>query len=252
METLHSVTSGLADGVPVVLLHGFGGSHRAWDAVIPFIERDRRVIAYDLPGHAGSLSYPKIGNAAVAAKAVLAALAADGIGRAHLVGHSLGGATAALCGLMAPEGCASLTMLAPGGFGHEINHRLLRRYAAAREPADIALLLEQFFGWRDELPKGVVDMMAVERAINGATDALEKIAETLFDEKGQKRLPVDDIAALPVPVKVIWGTQDRVLPTRQAHKLPGRIAVHIFEEVGHMLPMEIPGEVAYLVLENSR
>lgn len=235
-----------------MLLHGFGGSHRAWDAVIPPVERDRRVIAYDLPGHAGSLAYPKIGNAAVAAKAVLADLSAAGIGKAHFVGHSMGGAAAALCGLMAPEACASLTLLAPGGFGWEVNHRLLRRYAAAREPADIAVLLEQFFGWHNELPDGLVDKMAVERAVSGATETLEKIAETLFDEKGQKRLPIDEIAALPVPVKVIWGTQDRVLPTRQAHKLPGRIAVHIFEEVGHMLPMEIPGEVAHLILENSR
>jgi pimeloyl-ACP methyl ester carboxylesterase len=252
MATLHSVTFGSDDGPPVVLLHGFGGSHRAWDGVIPLVERDRRVIAYDLPGHAGSLTYPKIGNASVAAKAVLADLEAGGIGRAHFVGHSMGGAAAALCGLMAPEGCASLTLLAPGGFGWEVNHRLLRRYAAAREPADIAMLLEQFFGWQNELPEGLVDMMAVDRSVSGATEALEKIVETLFEGTSQKRLSVDEIAALPVPVKVIWGTQDRVLPTRQAHKLPGRIAVHIFEEVGHMLPTEIPGDIAHLILENSR
>jgi pyruvate dehydrogenase E2 component (dihydrolipoamide acetyltransferase) len=252
MSTLHSISSGKESGIPVVLLHGFGGSHRAWDAVIPLVERDRRVIAYDLPGHAGSLAYPKIGNAAVAAKAVLSNLAAGGIDRAHYVGHSMGGAAAALCGLMAPEGCASLTLLAPGGFGWEVNHRLLRRYAEARQPADIAMLLEQFFGWQNELPDGLVDMMAVERAVNGATEALEKTVETLFDGTSQKRLPIDEIAALPVPVKVIWGTQDRVLPTRQAHKLPGRIAVHIFEEVGHMLPMEAPADMAHLILENSR
>ncbi|HSM43236.1 MAG TPA: alpha/beta fold hydrolase [Afifellaceae bacterium] len=249
---LHSVTSGREGDEPVVLLHGFGGSHRAWDAVIPLVEQDRRVIAYDLPGHAGSLAYPKIGNAAVSAKGVLADLAACGIDRAHFVGHSMGGAAAALCGLMAPERCASLTLLAPGGFGWEVNHRLLRRYAEAREAADIAMLLEQFFGWQNELPAYLVDTMAVERAVSGAPEALEKIVETLFDGTSQKRLPIDEIAALPVPVKVIWGTQDRVLPTRQAHKLPGRIAVHIFEEVGHMLPMEIPADIAHLILENSR
>jgi pimeloyl-ACP methyl ester carboxylesterase len=53
-------------------------------------------------------------------------------------------------------------------------------------------------------------------------------------------------------VKVLWGTQDRVLPTRQAHRLPGRIGVHIFENTGHMLPQEIPDEAAYLILENTR
>lgn len=252
MKSLYSVSAGQDQDVPVVLLHGFGGSHRAWDMAIALLENDRRVIAFDLPGHAGSLDFPKVGNAAVAAKAVLADLAGSGIERVHFAGHSMGGAAAALCGLMAPERCASLTLLAPGGFGWEVNHRLLRRYAEAREPGDIAVLLEQFFGWQNELPDGLVDAMAVERAINGSTQALEKIVETLLDGTSQKRLPIDEIAALPVPVKVIWGTQDRVLPTRQAHKLPGRIAVHIFEEVGHMLPYEIPGDVAHLILENSR
>jgi pyruvate dehydrogenase E2 component (dihydrolipoamide acetyltransferase) len=53
-------------------------------------------------------------------------------------------------------------------------------------------------------------------------------------------------------VKVLWGTQDRIVPTRQAHRLPGRIAIHVFEDAGHMLPLEIPDEVAFLILENTR
>jgi len=251
MSALHSVSSGQGD-VPVVLLHGFGGSHKAWDGVVPTLQKERQVIAFDLPGHAGSLDFPKIGNAAVGAKAVLADLADGGVRRAHFVGHSMGGAAAALCGLMAPERCASLTLLSPGGFGWEVNHRLLRRYARAAEEAEITPLLEQFFGWQNDLPDGLAAELATHRSVKGAVQALEDIVETLFEGTSQKRLPIDDIAALPVPVKVIWGTQDRVLPTRQAHKLPGRIAVHIFEEVGHMLPHEIADDVAHLVLENTR
>jgi pyruvate dehydrogenase E2 component (dihydrolipoamide acetyltransferase) len=78
------------------------------------------------------------------------------------------------------------------------------------------------------------------------------IVETFFDGTRQKLLPVAALAELKLPVKVLWGTQDRVLPTRQAHRLPGRIAVHIFEDAGHMLPYEIAAEVAHLVLENTR
>ncbi len=252
MSALHSVSSGQGDGPPVVLLHGFGGSHRAWDPAVAALQQERRVLAFDLPAHAGSLEYPKIGNAAVAARAVLAELAGGGVNRTHLVGHSMGGAAAALCGLMAPDRCGSLTLLAPGGFGWEINHRLLRRFALATGEAEIALLLEQFFGWQNPLPEGLVAEMAVQRSVSGASQALESIVETLLDGNIQKRLPVDDIAALPAPVKVLCGTQDRVLPTRQSHKLPGRIAVHIFEETGHMLPHEIPADVAHLILENSR
>lgn len=250
MAELFCIEGG-AGGAPLVLLHGFGGSHAAWSGVRERIGGARRVLTYDLPGHAGSLAV-KAGSAAVAAKAILADLARRGIARAHLVGHSMGGAAAALAALREPGRVASLTLLSPGGFGPEVNHRLLRRYAVATEAADLALLLEQFFGWEREIPPGLAAAQAKERQVAGASAALAKIVETFFDGAHQKTLPVADLAALKIPVKVLWGTQDRVLPTRQAHRLPGRIAVHIFEGVGHMLPYEIPAEVAELVLENSR
>lgn len=247
---LFAVESG-SGSIPVVLLHGFGASHTVWNAVRGHLGHQRRVLAFDLPGHAGSLAHPH-GSAAQAARAVLAALERRGVGRAHLVGHSMGGAAAALAGLMHPERTASLTLLAPGGFGREVNHRLLRRYAAATEEAELALLLENFFGWDASVPAGLAAAQAQERRAPGAIAALQGIVESFFDGDRQKVLAVADLARLSVPVKVLWGTQDRVLPTRQAHKLPGRIGVHIFERAGHMLPQEIPQDVAYLILENTR
>jgi pyruvate dehydrogenase E2 component (dihydrolipoamide acetyltransferase) len=250
MTELFAVERGGGDA-PVILLHGFGATHAVWDAVHDVLAGARHTIAFDLPGHAGSLAYPA-GSAAHAAKAVYAELERRAFSRAHIVGHSMGGAAAALVALIAPDLAASLTLLAPGGFGGEINGRLLRRYAAARDEAEIALLLEQFFGWEAAIPAGLAAAQARERQAAGANAALVKIAETFFDGDLQKRLPVADLARLHIPIKVLWGTQDRVLPTRQAHRLPGRIAVHIFERTGHMLPYEIPADVAHLILENTR
>ena len=247
---MFAVESGTG-GTPVVLLHGFGQDHHVWHPVLERLAGLRRTIAYDLPGHGRSLREPH-GSAAVAARAILADLGARGEGRAHLVGHSLGGAAAALVAWMAPERTASLTLLAPGGFGPEIDHRLLRRYAAAESEAELTPLLEQFFGWRHEVPAGFAAAQARARAKRGARAALLQVVGTFFDGDLQKLLPVADLGRLSVPVKVLWGTQDRVVPTRQAHRLPGRIAVHVFEEAGHMLPLEIPDEAASLILENTR
>lgn len=238
-------------GIPVVFLHGFGASHAVWSEVVERIGAVRHLLAFDLPGHAGSLAVPA-GSAAVAATAILAELVRRGIDRAHLIGHSMGGAAAALAALGDPSRIASLTLLAPGGFGREINHRLLRRYAAAVGETELTLLLEEFFGWERDLPEGLVAAQAKERRVPGATAALLATVETFFEGSAQRVLPVADLARLALPIKVVWGTQDRVLPTRQAHRLPGRIAIHIFEGVGHMLPQEIPGDIAHLVLENSR
>ena len=250
MTDLFRIERGEGD-VPVVLLHGFGGSHAAWDEVAARLDGSRRLLIYDLPGHAGSLAVPA-GSAAGAAKAVLADLARREISSVDLVGHSMGGAVAALVALREPGRVASLTLLAPGGFGPESDEKLLRRFAAAVEEAELAAVLKQFFGPGRELPKNLAASVAGERQIAGARDALLKIVETFFDGAKQKVLPLAELARLPMPIKVLWGVEDRVLPVAQARRLPDRIAVHAFEGVGHMLPYEIPAEVAALVLENSR
>ncbi len=240
-----------SDYAPVVLLHGFGGDKATWVNTQTALSGSRRSVAFDLPGHGQALDWPRIGNAGIAAKAVVQSLDALGLEKVHLCGHSMGGAVAALVALRCPERILSLTLLAPGGFGPEINHKLLRRYAAAQNKDEMEMLLEQFFGWEFKLPKFLASTAAESRARPGAAATLESIANEIIDGKVQKTLPRSELAELPMPIKVIWGTQDRVLPTRQAHKLPGIVATHIFERVGHMPHLEIPQEVVRLILQNA-
>lgn len=243
--------TGEDNGAPIVLLHGFGGDRQTWLNIQTGLAPRKRSIAFDLPGHGEALDWPRIGNAGIAAKAVTQSLEALEIPRVHLVGHSMGGAVAALIALRNPDLVASMTLLAPGGFGPEINHRLLRRYAVASDPEIMEVLLEQFFGWEFKLPKFLAKTAAESRARPGAAATLETIAGEIIDGTVQKTLPRDELAALTMPIKVVWGTQDRVLPTRQAHKLPGTVATHIFERVGHMVHLEIPKETTRLILQNA-
>jgi pimeloyl-ACP methyl ester carboxylesterase len=235
-------------GDPVVFLHGFGQSHTTWAGVIDRMDAERHVIAYDLPGHSRSLGVLH-GSAAVAAKAVLTDLERRGIARAHYVGHSMGGAVAALIALRTPGRVASLTLLAPGGFGPEINKAALCRHAAARDEAEIAASLEPFFAGR--APEGVATALAKERRAPGANAALAEILATFFEGDTQKALPLADIARLSMPKQVVWGEEDRVLPVEQARALPAGLPVRLFEGVGHMLPQEIPAEIARLVEQAS-
>lgn len=237
------------DGVPVVLLHGFGGDAAGFADLSARLAPVRRTLAFDLPGHGRALAWPRIGGAGVAARAVRGTLEALEIPRAHLVGHSMGGATAALVALKAPERVASLTLLAPGGFGPEINHALLRRYAAARDADTLGLLLEQFVGPGLALPPLVVRQAADQRVRPGVTETLMEIVESLLDGTVQQVLPVAELAGLGLPVRLVWGTSDRVLPVAQASGHPGEIGVHVFAGLGHMPHLEIPEAVARIVGE---
>ncbi|WP_208976347.1 alpha/beta fold hydrolase [Polycladidibacter hongkongensis] len=243
---------GKGKSAPLVFLHGFGGDKATWSNLQIGLEHHRHTIAFDLPGHGAALNHPQSGSAGKSAKAVTAALDELGLQNVHLIGHSMGGAVASLLALRSPERFKSLTLLAPGGFGPEINTKLLRRYATATSAEEQASLLEQFVGFGYDLPKNLAEHVAANRARDGASEILMHICDQITDGDRQGVLPRADLGKLPIPMKVIWGTQDRVVPTRQCHKLPGPIACHVFDRVGHMVHMEIPREVKRLVLENTR
>ncbi|MDD7909313.1 alpha/beta fold hydrolase [Pseudovibrio exalbescens] len=246
------VEKGPKDQAPVVLLHGFGSDALTWSNIQLNLENKHRSIAFDLPGHGKALDWPKVGNAVVAAKAVNQSLDALGLDRFHLVGHSLGGAVASLIALRATDRVASLTLLAPGGFGPEINAQLLRRYAAAQTAEEQAPLLEQFYGYEYKLPRKLPEYVAEQRARPGAQDVLKTISDAFLDGETQGVLPLDQLGELPLPMSLVWGTQDRVLPPSHADNAPGTIAKHIFEGVGHMVHLEISDQVLRVIREAVR
>ena len=231
----------------VALLHGFGGSHAAWSHLQGGLASGVATLAYDLPGHGASLAYPEAGSAKVAAQALLADFAARDLERVHLVGHSMGGAVAALMAIIEPARIASLTLLSPGGFGSEINHRLLTRYAAARDEAALRACMEAMYGWMSPVSDTVIADTLAARAAPGAGEKLVAIAAGLVRDGRQGLLPRDRLEALDMPVSVVWGGLDNVLPARQAQGLPWRFAVHLFPDLGHMLPDEAPDEMLAII-----
>lgn len=249
---LNRVVMGPDEGPVVIFLHGFAGDLTGWANAQVGLSGSARSIAFDLPGHGGSLNYPASCNAVTSARAVMAELEALDLTRVHLVGHSMGGAVAALIALRDPALVGSLTLISPGGFGAEINQSLLRNYAAVEDADGLHMLLEQFFGLEFDVPRGMAEQVAEFRKLPGAQEAAMATAEAIIDGKQQKTLPLEEIARLPIPIKVIWGRQDNVLPTRQCYNLPSMMAVHLFDKVGHMPHLEAGREVLALIRQNIK
>lgn len=235
-----------------MLLHGFGGCHGLWRPVQETLAATAQVLAYDLPGHGGSLGWPEAGPAKIAVGAILADLTERGIERFHLAGHSMGGAIAALMALAEPSRIASLALLAPGGFGEEINGRLLRRYAAAKNEDEIRICLESMTGWPNPVPEETVQALMEKRRRAGQTEKLVEIAASITRDERQGVISRDKLAGLPMPVSVIWGLLDGVLPVHQANGLPPLFGLHLIADAGHMLPEEKPELVAEIIRRTMR
>ena len=82
-----------AEHLPLVLLHGMASSPRAWDPLVPDLDRDRRVHALTLPGHVGGRRLTRPWDLRVEdyLDDLERQLDELGIDRADLVGNSLGG-----------------------------------------------------------------------------------------------------------------------------------------------------------------
>ncbi len=115
--------SGADDGIPVLFIHGNASSATFWEETMLALPAGYRAIAHDQRGYGGADRAQKIdatrgmGDLADDAFALLDTL---GIQRAHVVGHSLGGAVVWRMMMDAPDRLISVTQAAPGspyGFG---------------------------------------------------------------------------------------------------------------------------------------
>jgi pimeloyl-ACP methyl ester carboxylesterase len=245
---------GTAD--PLVLLHGFAAGLNSWrpfgHALNRFAPPALGVLALDLPAH-GKSSAQAAGSLDEIVAAVGGTLAAEHITHCHLVGHSFGGAialAAAAYGPLARTKVRSLTLIAPAGLGPDSNAAFLRGITQASRRASFVAWLKELFADPSQLDDAFVATAEQQLTDADVRARLATLADTFFPDGAQSIDLRGALATLTVPVRVIWGLQDRILPARHADGLPGRVAVHRFTQVGHLPQVEARDEVAAIVVQN--
>ncbi|WP_432571449.1 alpha/beta fold hydrolase [Kineococcus sp. SYSU DK005] len=277
---LHEVPGARGSGPRVLLVHGLGSGTSTWSLVAPALAREHRLLLVDLPGHGGS---PPLGEeegptamhpAELGRRLHRAALRlreADGR-PVHLVGHSLGGwvclEAAAQDGARegAREGAravAGVVALAPAGLWERARRRppllptgqrFARWYARAapRLPADPLRT-----GWGRTLafaatsaaPRALAPELAREAVLSVAAAAGYAAADAGIAAGAFARA-----ADVRVPVAVVVGRRDRVLPPahlRRSAAPPGARWLE-WERCGHVPAWDRPGDVVDLVREHVR
>jgi len=238
---------GQGAAVPAVLIHGFGADLNSWLLNQAALADSRPVYAIDLPGHGGSVKDPRIATLEDIAQAVIAFLEAKSLSSVHLIGHSLGGAVAAKIAAERPALVKSLTLIAPAGLGKEINFSFIRALVDIDRRKDMATALETLFYNPALVSRDMTMGVLNAKRIDGAVTCLRAIATGCFGSGEQKSILRDQISQLPLPVQVIWGQSDRVIPPQHAQELPGKIRVHPVEHAGHAVQLEKAGEINRLL-----
>ena len=230
----------------VLLVHGFGGDRNSWLFVQePLVAGPGAaaltVHALDLPGHGESAKDVGDGTLNVLVESVLGTLDALGVERAHIVGHSLGGAVVAAVAARAPGRVASLTLVAPAGFGTEVNAAFLRGFTAASSRRELRPLLGDLFADPGLVTRQLVDDLLRYKRLDGVAASLQAALGVLLTEEDTQAIDTPGtLAELDgVPVTVVWGAADQVLPApSDASVLGDGVELVIASAAGHMAHME--------------
>jgi pimeloyl-ACP methyl ester carboxylesterase len=253
-------------GPPVVLIHGMLNSSSHWQAVADRLAVEHTVIAPDLIGHGDSAAPRGDYSLGAHAASIRDLLAAIGIERATIVGHSLGGGVAMQFFYQFPQRVERLALISSGGLGREVGP-LLRTAALPGVSGLLSLTIQPRLlqairatgaAMRTRGMGGGVYLQALARALRPlqSADARQAFLQTLravIDVRGQRVSATDRLYLLEsMPTLIVWGERDNTIPLkhgRRAHEAIPRSLFRTLPGVAHFPNLEDPEGLARELLE---
>jgi pimeloyl-ACP methyl ester carboxylesterase len=253
-------------GPPVVLIHGMLNSSSHWQAVARELAREHTVIAPDLIGHGDSAAPRGDYSLGAHAASIRDLLAAIGIERASIVGHSLGGGVAMQFFYQFPQRVERLVLISSGGLGHEVSP-MLRTAALPGVSALLSLTIQPRLllalaaggkRMRERGLSGGVHLQALARALRPLenADARQAFLTTLrsvIDVHGQRVSATDRLYLLEtIPTMIVWGERDHTIPLahgRSAHEAIPHSVFKTLPGAAHFPHLEDPEGLARLLRE---
>ena len=136
---------------------------------------------------------------------------------------------------------------ASAGLGPEINATFIDGFVRASRRREAVEVLNLLVHDPALVSRTMVEDVLRYKRLDGVAAALAKIAEAWFAGGRQSLDLTAQITALELPVQIIWGREDRILPVSHAEALASRLPVHILNDAGHLPHMEKAGEVNRLL-----
>ena len=187
------------------------------------------------------------GDVGAMTAAVCDFMAAKGIARAHLVGHSLGGAISLDLALNHPELAASVTAVAPAALGPEISMEYIDGFMTTSRARKLKSVLEMLVCNPDLVTNEMVEDVLKYKRLDGVDAALNQVASACFAGGHQSLELTARLGEIKAPIRVVWGREDRILPVSHSQGLPAAVQVTVIDGAGHLVHMEKAAEVNELI-----
>jgi pyruvate dehydrogenase E2 component (dihydrolipoamide acetyltransferase) len=232
-----------------LLIHGFGGDLNSWSLNHDALTDPFSVYALDLRGHGESSKQVGSGTLDEFAADLGGFMDAVNLRKAHLVGHSIGGAIATKFALAYPARVSSLVLIASAGLGAEIDVEFINGFISSQRRKDLMPHMEKLFADKKRVTRQLVENILMFKRLDNAVPSLLTIARQFCPTTCQAVILRDQLSTLGMPVAVIWGADDRIIPASHARGLPDNVRVMILPDSGHMVHMEAARTVNRLIAE---
>jgi pimeloyl-ACP methyl ester carboxylesterase len=235
----YSVHEGVGkDSLPVLLVHGAGGTYLYWP---PEIRRlpGYRVFAIDLPGHGKSGATEGRQSIGDYARSIRDWMIAVGMPRAVLVGHSMGGAIVLAMAIHYPEHVLGIGLVGSGA-RMPVNSTLLQN---AARTTTFYQATEAIISWSfgSQAPPRLVELASKRMAeIRPSVLHGDLLACSTFDATAH-------LGEINCPTLVVCGGEDKMMPSRYSQFMANMISQARLESIpgaGHMVMLEQPERVA--------
>lgn len=234
-------------GDPLLVLHGAGGN-RGWTRWVQQVAEHFTVWAPTHPGFGSSGDADWMEGIDDLARFYLWFIDAAGLGRPHVLGHSIGGWTAAEMAAMSPRSIDRLVLVAPVGLKPE-----------AGEILDIFYYPPpQLLGMTVHDPKTVPEWHELfgrpltPAELEIATRNREMTARLTWKPYMHNPRLAHFLPRVTNPTLIVWGRHDHIVPLEcgeQYRRLLPQATLTVLERCGHLPPVEQPEAFARLVLD---
>jgi pimeloyl-ACP methyl ester carboxylesterase len=252
-------------GPPVVLIHGMLNSSSHWQSVALSLAHEHTVLAPDLIGHGDSAAPRGDYSLGAHAASIRDLMAAIGIERATIVGHSLGGGVAMQFFYQFPQRVERLVLISSGGLGHEVSP-MLRTAALPGVSGVLSAIRPRLLGalWdaggrlRERDVRAGVYLQAIARALRPLENADARAAflhtlRAVIDVHGQRVSATDRLYLLEsIPTMIVWGERDHTIPIehgRLAHRAIPDSVFRTLPGAAHFPHLEDPDGLSELLRE---
>jgi pyruvate dehydrogenase E2 component (dihydrolipoamide acetyltransferase) len=137
-----------------------------------------------------------------------------------------------------------LDLIAPAGLGKEINVDYINGFIETDNRKEMKGLLQQLVADPELVNRALINDMLQFKRTDGVSNALSQIAAGFIDAEGrQSRIMREEAALLTIPINLIWGSLDKIIPADHARDLPAQIKSTVLDGYGHLVQLEASTEV---------